>query len=206
MYARSTTVQGSPQKLDEGIAYVRDQVMPMVEQMDGCVGLSMLADRASGRCIVTTAWETQEAMRASADAVRDSRARAGEILGGRAEVAEWEIGILHRARPAPEGAACRVVWSHGDPDDGDRALDAFRMTVLPRLEELPGFCSVSLLGNRDTGRAVLATVYESREAMDRASAIVTPMRDGFTRSMGGEITEVGEFELVLAHLRVPETV
>ena len=40
MYARSTTVRGNPDAVDEGIAYVRDTVMPAVQQMDGCVGLS----------------------------------------------------------------------------------------------------------------------------------------------------------------------
>ena len=45
MYARSTTVRGDPQSVDDGIAYVRDEVMPAVQQMDGCIGLSMLADR-----------------------------------------------------------------------------------------------------------------------------------------------------------------
>ena len=30
MYARSTTVRGNPQAMDEGIAYVRDEIMPAV--------------------------------------------------------------------------------------------------------------------------------------------------------------------------------
>jgi hypothetical protein len=206
MYARSSTVLGNPQSIDAATAYLRDKVMPAVTALEGYVGLSMLADRDSGRCIATTSWTTEPAMHDSEGPLHALRQRYGVILGGRAEVQEWEIGILHRARPAPPEAACRVVWSRGDPDSGGRVLDAFRMTVLPRMEELPGFCSLSMLGNRDTGRAVLATVYESRDAMARATAIVGPIREGFTRSMGGEITEVGEFDLVLAHLRVPETV
>ena len=206
MYARSSTVRGNPQSIDAATAYLRDKVMPAVLALDGYVGLSMLADRDSGRCIATTSWATEPAMHDSEGPLHALRQRYAVLLGGRPEVQEWEIGILHRRRPAPEGAACRVVWSRGDPDSGDRVLDAFRMTVLPRMEELPGFCSLSLLGNRDTGRAVLATVYETRDAMSRATATVGPMRAEFTRSMGGEITEVGEFDLVLAHLRVPETV
>jgi hypothetical protein len=80
------------------------------------------------------------------------------------------------------------------------------MTMLPRMEDLPGFCSVSLLINRETGMATSATVYESRDSMNRATEMAKPMREEFTRQMGGEITEVAEFDLVLAHLRVPETV
>ena len=82
MYARSTTVRGDPNSVDEGIAYVRDEVMPAVQRMDGCVGLSMLADRTSGRCIVTTAWADYDALRLSADGVKPMRQRAAEIMGG----------------------------------------------------------------------------------------------------------------------------
>ena len=82
MYARSTTVRGDPNSVDEGIAYIRDEVMPAVQRMDGCVGLSMLADRTSGRCIVTTAWADYDALRLSADGVKPMRQRAAEIMGG----------------------------------------------------------------------------------------------------------------------------
>jgi len=206
MYARSTTIHGNPQNLDEGIAFVRDTVMPAVQELDGCVGLSMLCDRDSGRCITTTAWADAEAMRRSADRVRDIRARAAEILGGVAEVDEWEIALLHRMDEAPEGACCRVVWGRGDPAQTDDRISTFRMAMLPRLDELAGFCSVSMLVDRQGGRGVTATVYESRDAMNRAADQAMSMREEFGRQMGVEITEVAEFELVLAHLRVPETV
>ena len=42
MYARSTTVRGNPQSLDDAIAYLRDEVMPTVQEMDGCIGMSMM--------------------------------------------------------------------------------------------------------------------------------------------------------------------
>jgi quinol monooxygenase YgiN len=206
MYARSTTVQGSPEKLDEGTAHVRDQVMPMVEQMDGCVGLSMLADRASGRCIITTAWESADAMRASAGGVRASRARTAEILGGEPEIAEWEITLMHRMRPADRGACTRVIWGGRDAGRMDEDRDTFRMTLIPRMEELPGFCSVSLLADRTHGRTATAVTYESRAAMERANDRAAAMREEFTRAIGMEITDVAEFDLVIAHLRVPELV
>ena len=206
MYARSTTVRGNPQSIDEAIAYLRDEVMPAVTAMDGCIGLSMMCDRDSGRCIATSAWASEEAMHDSESGMHDMRMRYARMMGSEPEVQEWEIGVLHRKHTAPEGATCRVIWSRGDPANAETVLDAYRMTMLPKMEDLPGFCSVSLLIDREGGRAVSAVVYASREAMNQATEMAKPMREEFTRQMGGEITEVAEFDLVLAHLRVPETV
>ena len=65
MYARSTTIQAQPESIEAGITHMRDKVMPALETIDGCVGLSLLVDRTSGRCIVTSSWESEEAMGAS---------------------------------------------------------------------------------------------------------------------------------------------
>ena len=109
MYARSTTVHANPQRIDDGIAYIRDEVMPAVTTMPGCMGLSMLCDRDSGRCIITTSWDSEESMSASRDAVRAMREQSADVMGGQFDVQEWEIALLHRAHQAPEGACCRVT-------------------------------------------------------------------------------------------------
>ena len=206
MYVRSTTVMGNPRTLDDGIRYLHDELWPAVQAMDGCLGLSMMCDRDSGRCIATTAWTDEEAMHQSESGLFDMRMRYAEMLGGRPEVQEWEVAVMHRLRHAPEGPFCRVIWSRTDPADAERAMDTFRMALLPRMEELPGFCSVSMLVDRESGRAVSSTRYETRDAMNRAVGMATTMREDFARQMGSQITEVAEFELVLAHLRLPELV
>jgi heme-degrading monooxygenase HmoA len=206
MYARSTTVHADPRAVDDGIAYVRDEVMPAVQKMAGSVGLSMLCDRDDGRCIVTTAWADEQAMRAGAEGVRSLRDRVAEVFGAAPEVQEWEIAALHRRYETREGTWARVIWSRSDPDLADRTIDAYRMNLIPELEQMPGFCSVSLMVSRSEGRAVSATTYESRAAVEQTRAMSTAMREDFATSMGVAITEVAEMELVLAHLRVPETV
>jgi heme-degrading monooxygenase HmoA len=206
MYARSTTFHGDPGSVEDGIDYVRDEVLPAVQKMDGCVGLSMLADRDDGRCIVTTAWADELAMRSSAEGVRTLRDRAVQIFGGQPDVQEWDIAFLHRAYETRDGACARVVWSRTVPDLVERTVDAYRMSLLPRFEEMPGFVSISLMVSRAEGRAVSATVYESLESLDETRELSANMRDDFAMSMGVAITEVAEMELVLAHLRVPETV
>ena len=206
MYARSTTIHGDPMKMDEGIDYVRETVMPAVRQMAGCSGLSMLCDRESGRCIVTTAWRNEMAMHDTESAVHDLRRRTAEIMGGRAEVQEWEIAIMHRMHEAHHGACTRVIHTDMDPATMDDGLSTMRMSLLPRMEELPGFCSVSHMLDRETGRGATAITYDSRADMERAATQAKALREEFARDVGAQITDMAEFDLALAHLRVPEMV
>jgi heme-degrading monooxygenase HmoA len=207
VHARTNTLTGDPQALDEGIAYIRDEMMPLLQQRDGFVGLSMLCDRDSGRCVVTTAWADEEAMHASEAGVAAGRERTAHILGGSApEVREWEIAVLHRMHDGHDGACARVLWGEIDPAEAEDALSTFRMTMMPRMADLPGFCSVSLLVDRATGRSAMTTCYDSREDMARAAGIATSMREEFSSAMGVTLTDMAEFDVVLHHLRVPETV
>jgi quinol monooxygenase YgiN len=204
MFARSTTVHGSPQNLDDGIAYVRDDVMPAVRQMAGCIGLSMLCDRESGQSVVTTAWADEPAMHDSESGVWDLRKRMAELLGGRAEVQEWEIALMHRMHEAHHGACTRVIWGSELPDRLDEHLTAMRMTLLAKMEDLPGFCSVSVMIDRDTGRSATSVTYDSRQDMVAAAEAATLLRTDFARAIGMQITAMAEFDLALSHLRVPE--
>ncbi|MEU4394550.1 antibiotic biosynthesis monooxygenase [Kribbella sp. NPDC023855] len=205
MYARSTTIMARPESIDAGMAEVRDSVMPMITQMEGCIGLSMLVDRSSGRCIVTSAWRSEEAMRATDEEVQPIRERIGEMLGGSSpQVDEWEIAVLHRDHQSAQGACVRVTWMQVDSADLDRAIDVYRLASLPRAEELAGFCSASLLVDRSSGRAVSSVTYDSLQAMESNRDAAAALRSAASKDAGAEVLDVGEFELALAHLRVPE--
>ena len=205
MYARTTTVHGDPTAIDEGIAFLRDRVMPAVEGLPGYVGLSMLADRDTGRCIATTSWADEATMTASGDQLRPLRARFAEVLGGSVELHSWGIAVVHRVHEAPDGACTRVTWTRTDPGRMAQALDAYRTGLLPRLEELDGFCSASLLVDPREGRAAGSVTYADRLTLERSRTDTTAADEEFAAAVDSEITEVAEFELVLAHLRVPET-
>jgi heme-degrading monooxygenase HmoA len=193
--------------MDEGIAFCRDEVWPTVRGMSGCVGMSMLADREDGRCIVTTAWASDEAMAASAEMVKDIRSRAAEALRADAvDVEDWQIAILHRMRPAGDDACVRATWTDIRPGEADHMADSFRMAVMPRLEEMPGFCSLSLMVDRMRNRGVGTVTFENRAALENSRELTMRMREEVVPRMPATITETAEFELVMAHLHVPEMV
>lgn len=204
MYARSTTVQGTPDRVDLAIAMVRDEVLPAVTQMPGCLGLSMLVDRTAGDGIVTTSWESEEAMRATAEAVAPMREKAANLMGGTADVQEWEIAVMHRAHHAPAGSCVRSTWLKADPAGVERSLDVFRLAVLPRVEELQGFCSASLLINRESGLAVSSIAFDSRRDIEASRDAAQAIRAGAVKEIGAEVLDVREHDLIFAHLHVPE--
>jgi len=206
VFARSTTIHGQPSMMEAGIRHVRDVVMPQVRGLSGCVGISLLADRTSGRCIVTTAWESLEALRGSADTVAPIRARAAKEFGGDVSLDEWEVAYVHRSHHAGEGACARVTWTEADPEAIDRVVEAFRMSIMPRVEQLDGFCSASLMLDRARGRSCVTASYDSTEAMAQAADTAMGLRADLVQETGMRVMEVAEFELALAHLDVPELV
>jgi heme-degrading monooxygenase HmoA len=204
VYARSTTIQAQPSSIDAGIAHVRDEVMPALRDLEGCVGISLLVNRESGQCIATTAWETEEAMRASADRVTTIRNRAAETFGGTANTEEWEIASMHRDHRSAEGAGVRATWVKVPTDQIDQGIEYFKSSVLPQLEDLDGFCSASLLIDRASGRGVSSVTFDSLDAMERNRDQATALKIASIREAGVEEVDEREFELAVAHLRVPE--
>ena len=204
MYARSTTITGRPEAIDECISFMRDEVQPAVTVMDGCLGLSMVVDRNSGRCIATTAWASEEKMVLAGETVSAYRAIAAEILGGDPEVDRWDVAIMHRAHTAGEGARCRIVWAR--PQDIHVMVERFRSQLLQKIETFDGFCSVSVLIDRLDRRMCTTTTFASAAALDASRESAGLLRERAARDTGVEFLQVAEFELALAHLRVPELV
>lgn len=207
MYARSTTLQAQPGSIDAGITYFDEAVLPSLRSMTGFVGESLVVDRASGRCIVTVSWETEEARAASAQPVQELRERAVAVFGATAaQVDEWEVAAMHRDHPSHEGACVRVTWTQFDPATTDALETYWKANILPKIEALPGFCSASMLVDRTRGRSVGTVTFEDRAALEATRDQASTIRSSAMSDMNVQVTDVAEFDLAMAHLHLPEMV
>ena len=204
MHARSTTITGDPGAVDAAVAFVRDEVMPSLTAMDGCLGLSLVADRELGRIIATSSWRDEEAMHAADQHLGPMRAEGGKILGGSPHVEEWEVAVMHRDHATHEGSCCRITW--GRTDDVEQMARTWRERILPGVEQLQGFCSASLLVDRSTGRGCATVVFDDHRALEATRDQAAAMRRRAIDEMGLEILMVGELDLEIARLRLPELV
>ena len=198
MHARATTFEGNPRNIEAGIAFVKNEAWPTLAKSEGCRGVSMLVDRKTGQCILTSSWESEAAMLASNEELRPIRERGRDILGGSLQVDGWEIAVMCRTQ---HGECCRVSWLQGDVD---AMIETMRVGILPSLRQTSGFCSASLLVNRSAGLGCATTAWETRGAMKVSQSAANDMRSQAASDAGGQIVEVHEFELAYAHLRVPE--
>lgn len=198
MFARSTTFHGKPDGVDAGIKLVKDEVAPMIDGIEGCRGLSLLVDRMTGECIVTSSWTDKASMIASDERMRPMRDRGRDLMGNSMQVDEWEVAVMHRSH---HGECARVTWAEGDVH---AFAENFRVMVLRQIEGLPGFCSASLLMNDTTGIACATTCWETPETMRMAARVAQDLRQAAVLDANGGIVDVREFELAYAHLHVPE--
>src|SRR5690349_7755061 len=60
MYARVTTTQFSPYRLDEAISIIRDHTVPAAQKQTGFKGYLLLVDCSTGKGITITLWEEEE--------------------------------------------------------------------------------------------------------------------------------------------------
>ncbi|OHV03956.1 antibiotic biosynthesis monooxygenase [Mycobacterium talmoniae] len=204
MYARSSTIHAHPSFIDEGITHVRDVVMPTLADMPGCVGMSMLVDRDGGRCIITSSWLDEDALRASEGPATQLRDHAVDIFHAKAEVSRWEIAVLRRDHRADRRAGVRATWLRGEPAHMDRLVDTYKLALVPKLEELDGFCSTSLMIDPAAGRAVASVGFDDRSAMIACREAEQAIWADAVNDTGAEVLEVGEFDLAIAHLNAPE--
>lgn len=100
MYARISTIQGSPERLEAGRQYFEEHVIPVIEHLDGFQGAYFLIDRNTGKTVRISLWETEEALHASAKAVVQVRSEGADLtrdwrdpFPGSPVVEEYEVAV-----------------------------------------------------------------------------------------------------------------
>ena len=95
MFARMSTLEGPPDQMEEGLRYVREQLLPLMQQQDGFKGFIALGDRQSGKLIGVSLWESEQAMHASEEAGDRTRSDSAQAVSGTvAGVERYEVGLF----------------------------------------------------------------------------------------------------------------
>jgi heme-degrading monooxygenase HmoA len=93
LFARVSTYQFAPNQVDQG-AEAFNRATESLRQMSGVKGAYFLIDRASGKALTITLWESEEALTASEEAANRLRSDAAGSAGGTVQnVERYEVAF-----------------------------------------------------------------------------------------------------------------
>ena len=92
MYARVTSGQIQPAKMEEAIQ-IANEVFPAIKQQHGFLGLTDLFDRATGKVMLITRFETEADMQAgmSNGFVQQQLAKIAPLIVGTPNIESYEV-------------------------------------------------------------------------------------------------------------------
>jgi len=100
--ARVSSLEGPVDKIDEGLEFIREQILPMAGDMTGWRGVVGLVDRSTGRTKTITFWDGIESLQASEERANELRSEAATALAERITgVSRYEVVLSEVLSPTP---------------------------------------------------------------------------------------------------------
>jgi heme-degrading monooxygenase HmoA len=202
--ARVLRLNGSPEKIDEGVAAYKSGVVPALMERDGYSGARLIVDRGTGAAMSISFWRDEQTSRASFEAMTSVRAAATSTFGaGTPEAKVYEAVVQHRPQPTEVGNWVRATALRGDPTTVDAGIRHFESQVSPAMSKLHGFRAAILLVDRATGEALAFTVWDSERDLEASSSQAGPVRATASEVMGASDPQVENYEVAFAELPAP---
>ena len=76
-------------------------------------------------------------------------------------------------------------------------LDHLRNTVIPGVRQMDGSKGFITLVDRDTGKAIGISLWDSRDSMVEARNRASQLRSDSAQAAGGDVAGVSEFEIAI---------
>lgn len=194
MYARVTTIQSAPERADESIRYAEEKVRPSMLAR-GALGLDILTDRQSGHGYIISWWKDADAARASEAAANQVREQSRQDLGFQLlDVHTYEVSVEEDTKGVQPRAA-RVTSAQGDAARTAEISQWTTSQLLPAYRAQPGFSGWRTLVDRQTGKSLIMSLWETGAAMKAAEALLSQSRGRATQEMGLRLDPTRYYDL-----------
>ncbi|WP_128434295.1 hypothetical protein [Streptomyces cyaneus] len=201
MFVRAIYTTGDPTKIDAAIRALNTEGRDLLEDRPGYRGASVFVDRALGKLLAASWWESEQDRRNSDEVLRERRAAMLEPFAGTLAVFNYEALVFHQVRQPQAGGGLRLTRLEFDPMDTDLLADTFRATVVPKLDTLPGLARASLMVDRERGRGMVGAVFVDQASLAASRAGQAAARHEGAAKAHVTVTGLEEFEVVFTDVR-----
>ena len=195
MYVRVARFEGRDASMtDELISRVRDVGPSSVPEAKGSLGLF---DRERGSALGITFFDSEEAIRNSEQAFDDMAQHfPPEMRGRRTSVDVYEV-LMFEGHPERAKAA-RVSTLEGSPANIDDSVDKVKSETASKVRELKGNVGMIGYADRNSGRVMLITLWESPDALRQSEQQANQLREQAAQSGDQRIANVDRYEVAVA--------
>jgi heme-degrading monooxygenase HmoA len=194
VFVRVTRFDCAPDRIDAAVESFQESGMPNLPRLEGFLGGAVLVDRRVGNGHMVTYWESAESMHASEDTANALRSQAVQQLEDVriGEVDRFEILVEERIAPPQAGTFVRVNEVHGSPSKVDEVAAMVRERSARK--DLAGFRSVIMGANRETGRMIISTSWETAADRDASDQALQELRERGSAVAGAPTVTVSLYE------------
>lgn len=196
MHIRTMYITADPAMVGPALDVIAKEGPGMLAEQQGYRGMGVMTDRAVGKILVGSWWESEEAMHASEARLHDRRAQMLAPFVSTITIAGME-NVAYIRPPSMTSGGFRLQRFMFQPTLADMITQMFRDTAMVRLQELPGFVGTSLLMDRERGLGSVSVVFRDQASMEASRSTQASIRhEAFTRITGMQLICLEELEVV----------
>jgi heme-degrading monooxygenase HmoA len=168
---------GEQAQVDRATSFFRERVIPSLRTMPGYLGAGALVNRETGDGASVTYWESAEALGDSEAMGAAGRVEAVKATGAVIiDVDRLEIVLQDRAAPSRDGSFIRTNEFVASPARIDAVVTWMRETAVPRVKAANGYRALIVGANRQTGRMVVSSIWDTAAARQSSESVVSGLR------------------------------
>jgi len=203
MYIRVTRATTSQPLDDERVRQGGQRLTETFGQTPGYLGWAALVDRASGKYVSVTYWADAESMQASEEAGAALRARVASEGSQVIDVERYEFLIQERVESPRAGTSLRVTELAIAPERIDELISHMAQNSAPQVKAQTGFRSFLVSANRDTGKVLVASVWESAAAREASDVALRDERRTTTERFGATVVSIELYDSAAVEVKLP---
>jgi hypothetical protein len=175
VYARLTLHTADPVRLGEVISHHEHDVRMDLIHQPGSRGMSVLVNSDLGVALISAYWATEKQMRSN-DASFVRPVHDAAFFGATVSIEHYQVARFVHAAPARPGAAVSLTRLDTDATSPDDVLAAYGGIDLGPLADSDGFCTAVLFVDRQSGWAVIETIWRDIQALVAARGVAAARR------------------------------
>lgn len=203
LHVRFNLLTADPLRLADSVKYIEAEVAPLAESLRGSLGLALYANSELGVAIVESFWASDEAVVQSGLMVGPGRQEAVRRAAGTVCIERYQVPVFEKHGPLAAGAGLRLERMDIEPGGVEDVVEAYGDTAVPRLAGTEGFCAALLFADRNTGRLIGETVWQTPHALAASRTAGASARAETAAATGCAVRAVEEYDLVVNTARKP---